>query len=636
MAMIMARTCWRNIWQQSIKMIKAYRLIVSLFGIAPRFILLVGVLINALPVVLGQSPHPFGLPAEEHENPAANIMAATGARAQGWLGQGRSEIIARHGIVATSDPLATQAGLEILQQGGNAIDAAVAASVVLDVTSQNDTGLAGDLFALVWSAEDQKLHALNSAGFAPAAWTPSFFTGELGLQRMPARGVNAATVPGAVSGYDALLSRFGTLGFEQTFERAARLAEEGWGLSERRHADLVSQQKKLLQDPDSAAVFLPNGKVPPLYSLIRNPGLAKALRLLQREGRAAFYQGEIADALVAKIQDEGGMMTHEDLAAFESEWVEPISTSYHGYDVFQLPPPGQGWAALEMLNILEVCAAEHEVNLTALGPLNPDNWHFMVEAKKLAYSDLYAYNADPQFVSVPLDQLLSKSYARSLCQRIDMERASTPSVNGGLDGGTVYLTTADRWGNMVSFVHSIFSVYGSGVTIPPYGMILHNRGVAFTLDPEHPNVVAPHKRPFHSIIAGMVMQNGEPLMTFGNMGGSVQPETHAQHMVNVIDHGMNLQMTTDAARFTHNQSRNSLSLEPQLFALVGQALEARGHEVRPVNGSRVGGYQGILFSRDSELPVPVYTQASIDEDQPVNGLYRAGSDHRKDGQAAGW
>ena len=583
-----------------------------------------------------QSDNAFGIPTEQVTNPAASVVAAPGSRGQGWLGQGRSEVMARHGIVATSDPLAAQAGLEILQQGGNAIDAAVAASAVLDVTSQNDTGLAGDLFALVWSAADQKLYALNSAGFAPAGWTPGFFKEELGLDRIPGRGVNAATVPGAISGYDALLERFGTMGFEETFERAARLAEEGWGQSERRHSDLTSQQEKLLQDPDSAAVFLNGGEVPPLYSIIRNPGLADALRLIQEQGREAFYSGAIADALVAKVQSEGGVMTHEDLAAFESEWVEPISTTYHGYDIFQLPPPGQGWAALEMLNILEVCASEHGLNLSALGPSNPDYWHFMVEAKKLAYSDLQAYNADPLFFDVPLKQLLSKSYARGLCDRIDMNAASEPSVKGGLDGGTIYLTTADRWGNMVSFIHSIFSVYGSGITIPPYGMILHNRGVAFSVDEEHPNVVAPRKRPFHSIIAGMVMQDDQPLMTFGNMGGSVQPETHAQHMVNVIDHGMNVQMTTDVARFTHSQNSNILSLEHDLFSLVGRSLQARGHDVRSVNGGRVGGYQGILFTRDPSLPQPVFTPESITEDHPVNGVYRAGSDHRKDGQAVGW
>lgn len=583
-----------------------------------------------------QSPNAFGNPTDKVPNPAANVVAAPGSRGQGWLGQGRSEVLARHGMVATSDPLAAQAGLEILQQGGNAIDAAVAAAAVLDVTSQNDTGIAGDLFALVWNAEDKKLYALNSAGWAPAGWTPEFFKEELGVDRIPGTGVNAATVPGAISGYDALLDRFGTMGFQQTFARAAQVAEEGWGQAERRHQDLTTVRGKLRNDADSNAVFLNDGEVPALYSIIRNPDLADALRLIQQQGRDAFYKGAIADAIVAKVQRDGGVMTHADLAEYESEWIEPITTNYHGYDIFQLPPPGQGFAALEMLNILEVCAPVHEVNLAALGPSNPDYWHLMVEAKKLAYSDLQAYNADPLFADVPLEKLLSKSYAATLCNRIDMDVAAEPSIKGGLDGGTIYLTTADRWGNMVSLIHSVFSVYGSGATIPPYGMMLHNRGVAFSLDADHPNIVAPHKRPFHSIIAGFVMKDGEPLMTFGNMGGSVQPETHAQHMVNVIDNGMNVQMTTDAARFTHSQNSNILSLENDLYSLVGRSLEAKGHSVRSVNGGRVGGYQGILFSKDPSMPAPVFNQRSIDEDHPVNGVYRAGSDHRKDGQAVGW
>ena len=583
-----------------------------------------------------QSANPFGVPSEKAPNPAANIVAAPGSRGQGWLGQGRSEVIARHGMVATSDPLAAQAGLEILRNGGNAIDAAVAAAAVLDVTSQNDTGIAGDLFALVWSARDKKLYALNSAGWAPALWTPEYFKEQLGVERVPGTGVNAATVPGAISGYDALLTRFGTMDFKQTFARAAQLAEEGWGQAERRHRDLTSVQTKLRNDADSNAVFLYDGEVPPLYSILRNPDLASALRLIQQQGRDAFYKGAIADAIVAKMEADGGVMTHEDLAEYESEWIEPVTTNYHGYDVFQLPPPGQGFAALEMLNILEVCAPVHDVNLAALGPASPDYWHFMVEAKKLAYSDLQAYNGDPLFSDIPVKKLLSKSYAASLCDRIDMDVASVPAVKGGLDGGTIYLTTADRWGNMVSLIHSIFSVYGSGATIPPYGMMLHNRGVAFSLEEGHPNVVAPHKRPFHSIIAGFVMKDGEPLMTFGNMGGSVQPETHVQHMVNVIDNGMNIQMTTDAARFTHSQNSNVLSMEASLYNLVGTALRAKGHRVVSVDGSRVGGYQGILFTKDSSLPEPVFGAQSIAEDHPVNGVYRAGSDHRKDGQAVGW
>ena len=539
-------------------------------------------------------------------------------------------------MVATSDPLAAQAGLDVLRQGGNAIDAAVAAGTVLDVTSQNDTGIGGDLFALIWSAKDKKLYALNSAGWAPAAWTPEFFTGTLKVRNVPGRGVNAVTVPGAISGYDAMLQRFGTLTFKDTLERAARLADEGWGQAERRHFDLRNTAPVLLADPDSKRTFLVGDQVPNLYSIIRNPALARALRLIQKEGRDAFYRGDIARAIVEKVRSGGGIMAPADLAEFQSEWVEPISTNYHGYDIFELPPPGQGFAALEMLNILEVCVPKLGFDLAALGPSDAMYWHLVIEAKKLAYADLLAHNADPKFSQVPVAQLLSKSYAATLCARIDPKAASKTGVPPSPDGGTIYLTTADRWGNMVSLIHSVFSEYGSGATVGPYGFVLQNRGAGFSLDPRSPNLVAPRKRPFHTIIAGFVMKGGLPLMTFGNMGGSVQPETHAQHVVNMIDLGMNVQMTTDAARMTHNQSANVVRLELNLFELVGSALRAKGHEVSAATGAAVGGYQGILFTRDPALPEPVFERRSITGDDPVNGVYRAGSDHRKDGHAVGW
>jgi len=593
-------------------------------------------LATTLATPIAQSQNAFGVPSAEQPQPAAAIKAVPGSRAQGWLSQGRSEVLARHGMVATSDPLAAQAGLEILRQGGNAVDAAVATGAVLDVTSQNDTGIGGDLFALVYIAKDKKLYALNSGGWAPTGWTPEFFTRTLGVKSVPNGGVNAATVPGAISGYDALLKRFGTVGFKEAFERAARIAEEGWGLAERRHSDLKSATTGLRNDPDSKDTFLVGGETPALYSIIRNPGLAKALRLIQAEGRDAFYRGAIADAIVAKETANGGVMTKADLGEFQSEWTEPISTTYHGYDIFELPPPGQGFAALEMLNILEVCVPKFNTSLAALGPSDPQYWHYLVEAKKLAYSDLLAKNGDPMFAKVPVKELLSKSHAASLCGQIDPNVAAKPAVAGGRDGGTIYLTTADRWGNMVSLIHSVFGVYGSRATVPPYGFVLHNRGSAFSLNAASPNVVAPHKRPFHTIIAGFVMKDGAPLMTFGNMGGSVQPETHAQHMVNLIDLGMNVQMTTDAARFTHNQNSNVLSLEANLYNLVGAALKAKGHEVRSVNGGAVGGYQGILFTRDPRAPEPIFERRAATDDLPVNGVYRGGSDHRKDGQAVGW
>ena len=583
-----------------------------------------------------QSKTPFATPTPDTPQPASGSPAVPGSRAQGWAAQGRSEVLARHGMVATSDPLASQAGLAILRQGGNAVDAAVAAAAVLDVTSQNDTGIGGDLFAIIWSAKDKKLYAINAAGRAPAGWTPEFFKNTLKVTQMPGNGVNAATVPGAVAGYDALLTRFGSLTFKETLEPAARIAEQGWGLAERRHDDLRSAVNGLRADADSRQLFLENGEAPALYSIIRNPNLAKALRLIQAQGKDAFYKGDIAAAIVKKVQGDGGVMTLDDLAKYQPEWVDTVSTSYHGYDVHQLPPPGQGIAALEMLNILETCAPTLGVNLTTLGPADPMKWHLLVEAKKLAYADLLAKNGDPKFSTIPVAQLTSKQYAATRCDKIDPDKAGPVGVVGGTDGGTIYMAAADRWGNMVSLVHSVFSVYGSRASVGPYGFVLHNRGSAFSLQPGHPNVVAPGKQPFHSIMAGFVMKDGAPLMAFGNMGGSVQPESHVQHLVNMIDHGMNVQMTTDAARFTHNQNTNVLSLETNLFALVGKALEAKGHTVRSVDGGAVGGYQGILFTRDPRLPAPTFDRRSVTDDLPVNGVYRAGSDHRKDGQAAGW
>jgi gamma-glutamyltranspeptidase/glutathione hydrolase len=606
-------------------------------GAMPRLLPGVAAAVAVWCVAAGaQSPNPFGLPTAERPQPAAEIDAVPGSRASGWLSQGRSEVLARHGIVATSDPLAAQAGLEILRQGGNAVDAAVAAGAVLDVTSQNDTGLGGDLFALVYVARERKLYALSAAGWAPAGWTPAFFRQTLGAKEMPQSGVNAATVPGAVAGYDALLTRFGSLTFRETFERAARLADEGWGLAERRHSDLRLVVDDLRGDADAASTFLPGGQPPALYSVVRNPGLARALRLLQQQGADAFYRGEIAAAIVAKVRAGGGVMSAADLAEYRPEWGEPVSTSYHGYDVFEPPPPGQGFAALEMLNVLEACVPKLGLKLSALGPASPIYWHLLVEAKKLAYADLLAANADPRFADVPVGPLISKAHAASLCGRLSPDTASTTAAPAVADGGTIYLATADRWGNMVSLVHSVYSNYGSKVAVPPFGFLLHNRGAAFSLDPGSPNVVAPRKRPFHTIIAGFVMKDGAPLLAFGNMGGTVQPETHAQHIVNLIDLGMHVQMTTDAARFTHNQTTGVLGLEPRLYDRLGAALKRMGHNARPVTGVAVGGYQGILFTRDPSLPEPTFDRRWADEDRPVNGVYRAGSDHRKDGQAVGW
>jgi gamma-glutamyltranspeptidase / glutathione hydrolase len=589
----------------------------------------------SIPTVSAQSTTPFGVPAGL-ENPGVNLrgQVVPGTRPMGWRDQGRSEVVARNGMMATSHPLAAQAGIEILEKGGNAIDAAVAGLAVLDVVSQNDTGIGGDIFVLYWSAKDKKLYALNSAGWAPAGWTPQYF------QTRTLSGVNSVTVPGAVSGFDTMLKRFGTMTFKQTLERAATIAEEGWGLGERHHSDLAGTVNALRNDPESRRVHLVNDNVPPLYSIIRNPDLAKALRLLQEKGRDAFYKGDIAKAIVQRIQAGGGVMTMSDLAWFSSEWVEPLKTNYHGYDVFQVPPPGQGWATLHQLNLLEVCAPQLGVNLTQLGHTSPQFWHLLVETKKLAYSDLLRYNADPKFAPPPLSKLLSKQYAASLCSKINMNQAGVPGVTGNLQGGTINLMAADRWGNMASVVHSVFNVYGSRITVPGYGFVLHDRGAGFTRDQTHPNRVAPRKRPFHTIITGFVMKDGQPLLAMGNMQGAIQAYSHVTHLVNMIDLGFNPQASADAARYTHNQSATgpgTVSLEPNLRTLVGPALEALGHPVSTTNGS-VGGLQAIFFQRDPSLPPPVQpgTGPIPDVEMPVNGVYRSASDNRKDGHALGW
>lgn len=594
-------------------------------------------LLSAVPAA-GQSPHPFGKPTTENRNPSESITAVTGTRPSGtWADQTRSEAVGRHGIVATSQPLASEAGLEILKQGGNAVDAAVAAAAVLTITEPGSHSLGGDSWAILWSAKHERLFALNSSGWSPAAWTLDYFQGK-GHDQVPGSGPDAITVPGAVSGWDALLKRFGTMTFKETLERAATLAEEGFPVTERTARDINGSADDF--DEDLAEAWLVDGEAPLMYSILRVPDYAHAYRVLQTWGRDAFYEGEIAEAIVNKIQAVGGAMTMADLSAFESEWVDTVSTNYHGYDIHQLPPNNQGFAALEMLNILEVCVPQLGFDLAELGPRDPQYWHLMVEAKKLAYSDLHRYNADPRFAPPPLGTLLDKDYAASLCDKIDPNQARPADVEGGIEGGTVYFATADRWGNMVSFVSSTFSGFGAKVGVPGYGFPLQNRGRGFVLEEGHPNVVEPRKRPFHTIMTGFITQDGEPLMAFGNMGGGTQPQAHAQHIVNMIDLGMNVQATTDVARFDHAQSSDVLRLDEYLYDLVGAELESMGHVV---DSSRAlgGGYQGILFERDPDLPEPRLPRRKgrgglFHSDDPVNGIYRAGSDHRKDGLAIGW
>ena len=582
--------------------------------------------------------------------PPAFCSAVRGVRSEGWPAQSRSEVMAQHGMVVTSQPLAAQAGLEILKLGGNAIDAAVATAAMLNVTEPMMVGVGGDLFAIVYIAKERKVYVLNASGMAPTgatverfnklgyAWNPKNWGPGSG---MPAGGILPVTVPGAVWGWQAVLKRFGKLTFKEVLEPAAAYAQAGFPISERIAHDWRLPNALPLQacctspDPDSIKTWYVNGAPPAPGQIFRNPDLARTLRLLQSKGADAFYKGEIAQAIVAKSQALGGSMTLEDLANYKGEWVEPARTNYHGYDILELPPPAQAWATEEILNILGACVPQWTTgrSLASLGPANPEYWHFLIEAKKLAYADLYQYNADPNFAAVPLRKLLSEKYAASLCGKVDPQHASTPGPQGNfsMPGDTIVLSTADAEGNMVSWVNSNFSAFGSGLTVPGYGFILHNRGALFTLNPKSPNVIEPHKRPFNTLSAGFVMHHDQPLMTVTLMGGDMQAQGHAQLLVNILDLGANLQAGADMARFRHSQVSNTLSLETPLYELVGAKLAAMGHSVKSVDGDGVGGVQILMFVAD-----PSAAQVSTDTAKHVAGYYRAGSDFRKDGEAVGW
>lgn len=583
--------------------------------------------------VLSVAPSALTVSAAAEEAPPKPFSAVSGDRTSGWLAQTRSEVLARNGVVATSQPLAAAAGLQILKAGGNAFDAAVATAAVLNLVEPESAGVGGDVFVLAWVANEHKLIALNASGRAPTGATAEHLADRGYTTHMPEHGIDSATVPGAVDGWDVILKRAGTMTFKETLEPAAILAEQGFGVTERIRNDWIYGATILAGDPDSLKTYLVNGKIPDTYALFRNPDLAHTFRLLQAQGRDVFYKGEIARAIVSKSAKLGGTMTLDDLAATAATWETPITTRYHGYDVYEMPPSTQGFAVLEMMNILEVCAPKLGMNLSTLGPRSPAYWHLLVEAKKLAYTDLYAYDGDPGFTEVPVARLISKEYAATLCSRINPVKASTPEPKGDPVGGTVYLAVADRWGNMVSFIYSIYDSFGSGVTVPGYGFVLNDRGALFSLEPHSPNLIAPHKRPFHTLLPGFLMKDGRPVMAFGLMGGGQQAQGHAQVLVDMIDLGANPQAASDAARFSHLQASNELDLESNLYKLVGPRLRAMGHQAKSANGEDMGGYQAIWYMPYDEIKT---TPGVGPADQPVPGVYRAASDHRKDGEAVGW
>jgi gamma-glutamyltranspeptidase / glutathione hydrolase len=587
---------------------------------------------------------------------APACQAVRGDRSEGWLPQTRSEVMARNGMVTTVQPLASQAGLRILQQGGNAIDAAVAAAAALNVTYPANTGIGGDLFALIYVAKEQKVYQLNASGIAPGGLTLDSMT-SLGYTTnaakfgpgsgMPPGGILTVTVPGSLWGWQEVLTRFGTRTFKDVLQPAIDYADQGFPITEEIAAGWRMKNALPLKgcctqiDPDSAKTFYIDGNRPVTGTIFRNPDLAKTLRLVQEQGRDVFYKGEVARAIIAKSKALGGPMTLDDLANYKGEWVTPASTTYHDqYTVYGTRAPSQAWGIVEALNVLDACVPTWYPGqtLATLGPANPLYWHALIEAKKVVYADVYSQNADPNVVQVPLEKLTSKAHAASLCGKVDPKHASrtgSPTTDAADLGDTIYLATADRWGNMVSWINSNFAGWGSGITVPGYGFILHNRGGLFTLDPNSPNVIAPRKRPYNTLSAVLVMQNDRPLLVTGQHGGDQQGQGNMQVLVNVLDLHANVQAAGDMARFSHNQVNNALQLESALFGLVGAQLTAMGHRVSSSNGSPVGGFEAIMFTPDPRVAAgcaPGNASCTL----PIAGFYRAGSNFREDGQAAGY
>jgi gamma-glutamyltranspeptidase/glutathione hydrolase len=536
-----------------------------------------------------------------------NSQNAIGDRPNPRGGGTRSVVRAMNGMIATSQPLASAAGLRILQQGGNAIDAAVAAAAVLCVVEPMMVSPGGDLFAMVWDAKRKELKALNASGRAPRALSIDELK-RRGFTRMPQSGIHTVTVPGAVDGWAKLLERYGTMTLAQLLQPAIEYAERGFPVTEVIGQDWeVALQHK--HNADFAATYLPAGKPPTIGEIFTNKNLAATLKKIASGGRDAFYKGEIAEKIVKFAQSQGGLHTMQDFAEQSSNWVEPISTTYRGYTLYEMPPNTQGLTALLMLNILE------GYDLRSLGHNTAEYLHLLVEAKKLAFIERARHIADPAFYQAPLDRLLSKQYAAELRKRINPNQTIAESAAGPRGGeDTVYLTVVDKERNVVSFIQSIFSNFGSGLVAGDTGIILHNRGAGFSFDPQHPNRLEGGKRPFHTLIPAMVFRNGKPWLSFGVMGGDMQAQGHLQVLLNLIDFGMDVQQAGEQPRFRDFDS--GLALESAIGTEVRQALERKGHRLVSARGT-FGGYQAIMID-------------------PNTGALAGGSDPRKDGCAIGW
>jgi gamma-glutamyltranspeptidase / glutathione hydrolase len=536
----------------------------------------------------------------------------------------RSPAVGQHGMAATSQPIATLAAIETLKAGGNAVDAAIAANAVLCVTEPTGCGLGGDLFAIVWDAKTKKLHGLNASGRSPRALTNEEFQRQK-LDRIPKLGPLTISVPGCVDGWAELHTRFGKLPLAQVLAPAIRIAREGFPVTEVIALGWAESAKDRRDFPGFADTFLVNGEAPKQGEIFRNAPLADTLEQIANGGRDAFYRGDIARVIDAFMQQSGGFLRYEDLAAHRGEWVEPVSVNYRGYDVWELPPNGQGIAALQMLQTLS------KVDLRAAGFGGADHLHWLVEAKKLAFADRARYYADPAFAVTPVAELLSESYAderRALIGPAHAAKSIEPGNPAVNTGDTVYLTVADRDRNMVSLIQSNFRGFGSGLCPPGLGFCLQNRGELFDLTPGRPNSYAPGKRPFHTIIPAMLTREGRPVMSFGVMGGDMQPQGHVQILVNLLDFNMGLQEAGDAPRFHHVGSAEptgelakpdggELQLESGFPPETIRELVRRGHRVTAAPAGEFGGYQAIW----------------LDEEK---GVYFGATESRKDGMALGY
>jgi gamma-glutamyltranspeptidase/glutathione hydrolase len=503
-------------------------------------------------------------------------------------------VITRQGIVAASQTLAAQAGSQVLARGGSAVDAAIAANAVLGVVEPMSDGLGGDLFAIYWDAKTGRLTGINASGWAPRALTIEFLRHN-GHSEMPPLGIHSITVPGCVDGWRKLHEKFGRLPWHELFRPAVYYAENGYPVTEIIQAQWRANLEKLSADPNARSVFLTDGKPPEVGGMFRNPQLAGALKLIAAGGADAFYRGPIANAILRTSARLGGVMRAEDLSEFQSEWVEPISTEYRGWRVYELPPNGQGMAALEMLNIME------NFLLGRYQPSSAEALHLKIEAQKLAYQDLRRYNGDPRFADIPLAGLISKPYGARRAALIDPEKAQCHAAPGDPRSGagdTVYLAAVDRDGNIVSLIQSIFKSFGSGVAVEGMGFHLHNRGALFVLDPHHPNALAPRKRPFHTIIPAF-MERGDQHIGFGIMGGENQTQAHAQFVSNLADYGMNIQAALEAPRFTKlNYGGCDVMIEARVPQEVRDALARQGHvlDVRADFSGQMGGGQAVMFN----------------------------------------